>query len=99
MLRFSIRDVLWLIVVVGPGLGLWVWWQSQPRFSKAITGTISVGHKPLMAGKICFYSKGGQFRGANITNGEFRIEGMPIGEYQIIIEGKGVAALYSDLHG
>src|SRR5689334_23221891 len=97
MLRFTIRDLLWLMVVVGMGLGWWVWWQSQPRFNKTITGTISVGHKPLMAGRIYFYSKSGQFRGVNVANGEFRIEGMPIGEYQIIIEGKGVAALYSDL--
>jgi hypothetical protein len=97
MIRFTIRDVLWLTVVVGLSLGWWVWRRSQPTLSKAITGTISVGGKPLLAGRIYFYSKSRQFRGAGVANGEFQMEAMPLGEYRIIIEGDSVAALYSDL--
>jgi len=96
-LRFTIRDVLWLMVVVGLSLGWWVWWRSQPNFSKAISGTISVGGKPLLEGRIYFYSASGQFRGADIAHGEFQMEAVPLGEYRIIIEGESVAALYSDL--
>jgi hypothetical protein len=97
MARFTIRDVLWLTVVVGLGLGWWGWWRSQPGFCEAISGTISVGHQPLVAGRIFFYTSSGQFRGADVADGEFHLEGVPVGEYRIIIEGEGVADLYSDL--
>ena len=30
MFRFTIRDVLWLMVVVGMGVAWWRWWYSLP---------------------------------------------------------------------
>jgi hypothetical protein len=97
MFRFTIRDLLWLMLVVGCLLGWRVWWYSQQQLSSPITGSISIGHQPLMAGRIFFYSKGGKFYGAHVADGEFQTERLPIGEYQIIIEGEDVADLYSDL--
>ena len=94
MFRFTIRDVLWLTVVVGLALGWWLLWRSIPIDAKA-SGSISVAGKPLSDGSVCLHSGDGQIIGARIANGQFRIPKAPIGRFRVTIEGDGVASRYS----
>jgi hypothetical protein len=97
MFRFSIRDLLWLTVVVALSLAWWVHWQSLPQADKSITGAITVAGQPLKDGRIYFYRADGQFLGAFVSNGRFRFERLPVGTYQVTIMGENVPPLYSDM--
>jgi hypothetical protein len=97
MFRFTIRDVLWLTTVVALILGWWHWWRSLPQPDKPVTGTITVAGEPLNDGRISFYSSHGQLRGARVLNGQFHIERIPVGIYQVTIEGENVPALYANM--
>jgi hypothetical protein len=96
LFRFSIRDVLWLTVVVALALGWWAWWQRIPRTAKQVAGSIVVTGKPLADGRLCLHSVDGQIVGARVINGQFRIQHVPIGTFRVAIEGNGVATKYSD---
>jgi len=94
MLRFTIRDVLWLTVVVGLALGWWLLWRSMPIDAKA-SGSINVAGKPLSDGRMCLHSRDGQIIGARVVKGQYSIHKAPIGKYRVTIEGDGVASRYS----
>jgi hypothetical protein len=97
MMRFAIRDILWLTVVAAIALGWWVQQQSLPRPDPSITGTITVAGLPLDHGRITFVSARGSFRGAAIVAGEFSLGRIPVGTYQVTIQGENVPALYSNM--
>lgn len=97
LIRFSTRDLFWLTLVVATGLGWWIWWRSLPPANAPVTGTITVAGKPLTEGRIYWFTADGDFHGARIVDGSFRLEQIPIGEYRVIIEGDEVAPIYSDL--
>lgn len=97
MLRFTIRDVFWLTLVVGMALGWWLWWRSIPHESR-VSGAITVAGKPLGEGRICFYSADAQISGAVVTNGQFQIQRITAGPFRVAIEGEGVASRYADLN-
>jgi len=93
-MRFSIRDILWLTVVVAIAVG---WWLSMPRSigTARVAGTITVGATPLSQGHVLFHSPDGKIVGAHITAGNFGIPAMPTGKYTVTVEGTGVPGKYS----
>jgi len=95
MFRFTIRDVLWLTVVVGMGLGWWSWWQSLPPQNQTVSGAISLNGKPLSDGVACFRSQDGQIFGAKVSNGNYRVKSIPVGNFTVSIEGADVPSRYS----
>jgi hypothetical protein len=94
MLRFTIRDVLWLTVVVGLALGWWLLWRSIPIDAKA-SGSINVAGKPVSNGCVYFHSTDGQIIGARVVKGQFRIHKAPVGQFRVSIESDDVASRYS----
>jgi hypothetical protein len=92
--RFSIRDVIWLTLVVGLILGWWLFWRSLPAADSRVSGAISVGGSPLAAGRVYFQSASGQILGATIASGKYGIDRIPIGNYSVAVEGNGVATKY-----
>jgi hypothetical protein len=94
MFRFTIRDVLWLMVVAGLVLGWWLLWRSIPADARA-SGSISVAGKPLADGRVCLHSTNGQIIGARAVNGQFQIHNAPVGRFRVTIDGDGVASRYS----
>jgi hypothetical protein len=88
--RFTIRDLLWLMVVGGLTLGWWRFWHSLPEPDGPIQGVGCVAGKPIVSGRAFLHSTEGQFRGAEIANGFFLIERVPIGKYRLIFEGDNV---------
>jgi len=95
--QFTIRDLLWLMVVVALVCGWWVQLRSIPQPDKSLTGTITVAGEPLKAGRIYYYGAEGQFRGAFVVDGQYQIENIPVGDYQVTIEGENVPPLYSNM--
>lgn len=95
MLRFTIRDVLWLTVVAAIGLGWWSWWRSLPPPDAHATGNVSINGTPLDEGELCLHSDSGPIFGARIAKGQFQIPRVPAGDYRVTIEGNGVRARYS----
>ena len=94
MFRFTIRDVLWLTVVVGMAIGWWLLWRSIPIEAK-VSGSVHVAGNPVPKGRVCLHSTDGQIIGARIIDGQFRIPNARVGKFQITIEGDGVAPRYS----
>jgi hypothetical protein len=94
MFRFSIRDVLWLTVVVAMAVLLWLTWHNIPRMAKQMAGAINVAGTPLADGRVCLLAADGQIVGATVTKGQFLIQRVPVGTYGVTIEGSGVAAKY-----
>ena len=94
MFRFTIRDVLWLTVVVALGVGWWSLRRSIPIDAKAF-GSIYVAGKPVSDGSICLHSADGQIIGARIVKGQYSIPKAPIGQFRVTIDGDGVASRYS----
>src|SRR5262245_28280561 len=93
MFRFTIRDVLWLTVVIGLALGWWLWWRSIPLDAR-VSGHIIVAGQPLASGRILFCSVDGQIRGAQVIKGDFSIDRVSVGEYRAAVEGEGIASRY-----
>jgi hypothetical protein len=60
-----------------------------------VTGTITVNGKPLAAGKVIFHLDDGEFVGAKVKDGAYKIGRVPEGTRKITIEGKGVPAKYA----
>src|SRR5215471_11218514 len=91
-MRFTIRDVLWLMVVAGLILGWWRSWYSLPGPDGPVQGMGFVAGKPIVSGRAFLQSADGQFRGAQVAKGWFCIERVPIGKYRLIFEGDDVPA-------
>ncbi len=88
MLRFSIRDLLWLTVVAALTLGWWAWSRSLPKPAVGfIRGQALVSGKPIATGRVLLHSPDGQFRGTQIANGSFDLEKIPYGKYWLTFEG------------
>ena len=60
-----------------------------------VSGSVRVGDKPLAAGRIIFHLDGGQFVGAKIKDGAYRIDRVPVGTHKITVEGDGVPARHA----
>ena len=93
-MRFTIRDVLWLTVVVALAVG---WWLSIPPSSGRVEGTIfTVGGKLLSQGQVIFYSTDGPIVGAKVTGGKYAVPNVPPGKFVVTVDGSGVSAKYAD---
>jgi hypothetical protein len=97
MFRFTIRDVLWLTLVVGLALGWWLFWRAIPIDAMA-SGSINVGGKPLSTGRVCLHSADGKIIGSRVVKGQFRIPRAPVGRFLVTIEGDSVPSRYSNDH-
>jgi hypothetical protein len=60
-----------------------------------VTGKVTVGGKPLVAGKVTLLLDNGQFVGSKVKDGESRIDHVPAGKYKVIIEGKDVPVAFT----
>ena len=90
-MRFTIRDLLWLTLATGLMLGWWCWWRSIPVAEEGfIRGNVLVAGKPLVRGRVFLHSTDGQFRGTQVANGLFDLQGVPYGKYRLIFEGDNV---------
>lgn len=89
-MRFMIRDMLWLMVVAGLMLGWWRFWYSLPAPDGPIQGIGCVAGKPIVTGRAFLHSADGQFRGAELANGWFCLERVPVGKYRLTFEGDNV---------
>ncbi|HMC10365.1 MAG TPA: hypothetical protein VKH44_03710, partial [Pirellulaceae bacterium] len=91
MLRFTIRDLLWLTLVAGLTLGWWCWWRSLPVTEEGfVRGTVLVSGKPIGSGRAFLHSTDGQFRGTQVAKGLFDLQGVPYGKYRLTFEGDNV---------
>jgi hypothetical protein len=95
MFRFSIRDLLWLMVVVGLALGWWSWWQSSPPPDATVSGAVSVNGQLLNDGRLCLHSAEGTIFGSSILKGQFAIPRVPIGDYRVTAEGSNVPVRFA----
>jgi hypothetical protein len=59
------------------------------------TGKITVGGKPLAAGKVTFHLDNGQFVGAKVKDGEYTVDRVPTGKLKVTVEGKGVPRAFA----
>jgi hypothetical protein len=90
-MRFSIRDLLWLTLVAAMALGWLCWWRSIPvPVEGFIRGTVLVSGKPISSGRALLHSADGQFRGTQVVNGSFDLQGVPYGKYLLTFEGDDV---------
>jgi hypothetical protein len=91
MLRFTIRDLLWLTLVAGLMLECWCWWRSIPvPVEGFIRGQVLVSGKPMNSGRVLLHSADGHFRGTQIAKGLFDLQGVPYGKYGLTFEGDSV---------
>jgi hypothetical protein len=89
-MRFTIRDLLWLMIVCGSVLGWWRWWYSLPVSDGRIQGIVLVAGKPVDSGRVYLHSSDGQFRGGQVAQGFFLLECVPVGKYRLTFEGDSV---------
>lgn len=64
-----------------------------------VSGTVTVAGAPLGGGKILLHLGDGEFLGTSVSKTgmyAFKKLSVPPGQYTVTIEGKGVAAKYSD---
>ena len=61
------------------------------------TGLITLGGKPLAAGKITFHRDDGQFVGSKVKDGKYTIDHLLVGILRVTFEGKGVPVTYTSL--
>jgi type 1 fimbria pilin len=61
----------------------------------AINGTIQFQGKPVDDGKIIFHIADGEFVGAKIKDGAYKLTRVPAGTWRVSIEAKGMPARYS----
>jgi hypothetical protein len=88
MLRFTIRDMLWLTLVAGLTLGWWCWGRSTSMPAEGfVQGKVFVSGKPIGSGRAFLHSADGQFRGTQIDKGVFELKGVPYGNYWLTFEG------------
>jgi hypothetical protein len=94
-LRFTIRDILWLTVVVAliAGWALDHWRLSRPVGN--VGGLVTVNGKPLADGWITFQSASQSFAARVATDGEFSIPFIGAGKYTVAIEGQSVPQRYT----
>ena len=97
-MKFSIRDLLWLTVVVALAVG---WWLTMPppSLNARVAGHVSVSGAPLPQGRVLFHSADGPIVGAQVTAGKFSLEQVPIGKFSVTVDGTGVPAKYTDQNG
>jgi hypothetical protein len=93
-MQFSIRDILWLTVVVAIAVG---WWLTMPKSmgTARVTGSVMVAGKPLSQGHVLFHSPDGPILGAKVAAGKYIVPAMPTGSYAITVDGSGVATRYA----
>jgi hypothetical protein len=60
-----------------------------------ISGRISLGGRPLAAGKITFHKADGQFFGCKVKEGGYAITHIAPGLFTVTVDGAGVHAKYS----
>jgi hypothetical protein len=96
MLRFSTRDIFWLTMVVALALGWWLDRRTHRPTHKHVTGMITVAGQPLDGGRICFHAATGEFHGAQISGGAFKIDRLPFDDYRIVIENEKVPPYYNE---
>jgi len=95
-MRFGIRDILWLTLVIALILGWSLWWLSLPAAEATANGEITVGGAPLADGRICLCSESGQIIGSTVARGKFSIPQIPAGKYAVTIDGAAVPAKYGN---
>jgi hypothetical protein len=95
MLRFTIRDMLWLTLVVALAAGWAVdhWFHSRPIGS--VAGLITLDGKPVAGGWIMFHGVSQSVGAKSRTDGEFLVPIVPKGDYTITVEGLGLPPRYS----
>ena len=95
-MRFEIRDILWLTLVVGLALGWWLWWLALSASDVRVEGTIFVGGSPLDDGRICFLAANGQIFGSTVAKSNYTVQQIPAGDFRVAIDGKGVPVRYGE---
>src|SRR5262245_411137 len=93
-MKFGIRDLLWLTMVIGLALGWVLWIRSLPPPNPQVSGTIVMDGKAMTGCQICFHTKSGQIYGSKITDGQFSLPRIPEGDYQVSIDGDGIPSRY-----
>ena len=90
LVRFSIRDILWLTVVVAliAGWALDHWRLSRPVGE--VGGLVTINGKPLADGWITLQSASHSFAAKVKEDGEFYIPFIEAGDYTALIEGQAV---------
>jgi hypothetical protein len=59
----------------------------------AIGGFVTFQGKPLNSGKIIFYLSDDEFVGSKIKNGAYKSTRVPVGAWEVSIEGVGIPSL------
>jgi hypothetical protein len=54
----------------------------------AAQGTVTLDGQPLETGRIILHQKDGQFFGAKLKDGKFKLDHVPVGKYVVTIERK-----------
>jgi hypothetical protein len=60
-----------------------------------ISGKITLKGQPLESGRVFFHLDDGQFVGATVKDGVYKVSRVPEGPRKITVEGKGVPAKYA----
>jgi hypothetical protein len=60
-----------------------------------VKGTITLDGKPLAGGRVFFHLGDGQFVGAKIKDGAFKVDRVPIGTHKVTVEFQGLASRYA----